>query len=133
MMVIHADDFIWSGSQAFQKKVIDQISKKFEIGKEAHGDFKFIGLDVVHKENSVLSQSSYIDQVNPIEITKAREFQKHFPVSDSERKKLRELVGKLNWVTTQSRPDLGFETLDHSMCMKDANVCDLITANKAVS
>lgn len=133
MFAMHVDDFIWAGTASFQNKVIEALSQKFEIGKEAHDNFRYIGLDIVQEESSItMSQLTYSEDVDYIEISKSRQFHKHLPVSEDERKRLRGIVGKLNWMATQTRPDLSFETLDLSMGVNHAKVEDLLKANKAV-
>lgn len=133
MFAMHVDDFIWSGTVAFKDSVISSLSEKFEIGKEAHENFRYIGLDIVQDENRiVMSQQTYTEDLESIEISKSRQFHRHLPISEDERRALRGVVGRLNWVANQTRPDLSFETLDLSMSVNDATVTDLLKANKAV-
>ena len=39
----HVDDFIWSGTERFQKNSIDHIRKKFAISKEENQAFRYLG------------------------------------------------------------------------------------------
>ena len=46
MTVIHVDDFIHAGTEAFEKQVLNNLQKFFEIGKTVETSFKYIGLNI---------------------------------------------------------------------------------------
>ena len=50
----------------------------------------------------------------------------------AESSQFRRLVGKLNWVSTQTRPDISFDVCMLSSVMKKPQVSDLILANKVL-
>ena len=104
------DDFIWGGTSEFETNVITKIRSKFEIGKQFSSAFKYIGLE--NKQDSfgiTLDQKSYVDSVSPIILSRARSLRKTDELSKDESDQLRCLVGQLNWLCTQTRPDICHE------------------------
>ena len=53
-------------------------------------------------------------------------------LADDEKKEYRALVGQLNWIATQTRPDILFEVCLLSSVFDTATVEDLLHANKLV-
>ena len=49
--------------------------------------------------------------VEPICLNKERSNQRHYPVNKEELKKLRALIGQLNWIAMQTRPDILFDVV----------------------
>ncbi|KAK6178359.1 hypothetical protein SNE40_013155 [Patella caerulea] len=48
LLVVHVDDFLWAGTNEFEKVVIDKLRKEFNIGKEESNNFKYVGLQLSH-------------------------------------------------------------------------------------
>ena len=46
----------------------------------------------------------------------------HESVNADEKQKYRTLIGQLNWVSSQTRPDIAFEACEASVSFKDAKV-----------
>lgn len=133
VIVIHVDDFLWSGTTDFKLRIIDGICKKFDVGKEEHGIFRYIGLEIQHDNDGILlDQKTYVADVSPIAVKIEGCRRRQDPISESETSLLRKAVGQLNWVGTQTRPDLSFDILDLSTEMTRGKVEDLERANKAV-
>lgn len=133
LVVIHVDDFLWVGTADFKLKVIGGLCKKFDVGKEEHGIFRYIGLEIEHDDDGILlDQKTYVADVDfvPMQTYNGRDPQDH--ISESETSLLRKAVGQLNWVGTQTRPDLSFDILDLSTEMSRGKVEDLKLANKAI-
>ena len=51
---------------------------------------------------------------------------------DNEKTAFRSLVGQLNWITTNTRPDIAYEVCDLSTSYKTATVGDLLRMNKVI-
>ena len=52
IILIHVDDFLWSGSDDFKMKVILKIKEVFKISCEHESAFKYIGINI---EQSVIT------------------------------------------------------------------------------
>ena len=93
--------FLYGGTKSFKINVIDKICLKFQIGSQGTNCFKYIGLEVTHDNDSItLAPNEYSNIVNEIPpITITRMMHKRDEVSCLEKKQLRSLIGKLNWIT----------------------------------
>ena len=67
-----------------------------------------------------------------MEIAKERKGMPQLHATEEERAEYRSIVGSLQWIATQSRPDLSFETNQLQKRIADLRVGDLVRANKAV-
>ena len=130
IIVIHVDDFLYGGSMQFEKKV-EEICQKFIVGAEFNAPFKYVGLNV-HRSNEAITidQNSYIDQIEEVPIANRNE--RFRTLNSDEQREYRGVCGQLNWVASQTRPDLSFEVCRLSTSLNDATVDDMIQANKAI-
>ena len=80
-----------------------------------------------------MSHNAFIDgRLQPIEISPSCRHDREAQATDNERTDYGSVVGSLQWLTTQSRPDLAFEVYQLQKQITDWRVGDLIRANKAV-
>ena len=116
----HVDDFCWEGTSDFVKNVINRLRKVFQIGKENSIAFTYLGLNLKQKVKEIqIDQVSYLQSIQPVFISKSRSCRKQ--------------VGQLNWLGTQTRPDILFECCTLMSSIKDAKVSDQLRANKLLS
>lgn len=133
ILIIHVDDMLWSGEDNFKFKVIDQLRATFRISSEDRSAFKYIGLDVTHDENGVyLTQKRYVAEIEEITIENHRKCNTNVPLNVEESQALRSLIGKLNWLSTQTRPDLSYPVSQLGSNFKNATIKHIIQANKVV-
>ena len=133
MFLIHVDDFIWSGAEQFRVQVITKFLNAFEIGKQGMGDFRYIGLQITqHTDHIMMDQDAYIEGLMPIGISATRISQKQESLTKDEISQLRSVIGQLNWIANQTRPDVCFDNLELSVSIKDPKVEDIIKANKVI-
>lgn len=133
IFIMHVDDFLWAGTPNFKRLVIDHIRNAFQIGKEAEGQFTYVGMEIQHREDCIiLHQQSYIDSLQGIPVSVMRASGKQNMLTQGEITQLREVIGQTNWVTTQTRPDINFDVLELSMTTKHPKVENLIQANKLI-
>ena len=134
ILVSHVDDFAFCGDQNFQTKVIGGLVKRFRISTHDFNSFKYVGLDIFQSVNGIqVDQDAYIDTIKPINISQSRSMMKNDELSLEERDDLKRLTGQMIWVTSQTRPDLSFETCIMSNIGKNPKVNMLHVANKALS
>ena len=129
---MHVDDFLYAGSHSFQQ-VIEKLSTIFKVGSKGTDIFRYIGLDVKETNGgTTVSQDSYISTLVEIHITPSRKMRKYDDLTKEEEKELKTVIGQLNWIATQCRPDLSFQVLELSTINKFAKVEQLIQANKLI-
>ena len=94
---------------------------------------KYTGLNLVQKDVCVyLDQQFYIGELKEVVIPKNRKMSKDSPLTNDEAWKLRGLAGQLNSISSQTRPDMGFGACEVSTSIKDAQIGDLLNANKNI-
>ena len=93
--------------------------------------FSYMGLEVNQQDNQVLlSQRRYQENILPIETdAKAR----MRILSAAETTQYRELLGKLTWLVTQTRPDYRTAVLEASFKIKQPKISDLKNLNRILA
>lgn len=133
LFLMHVDDFIWGGNEEFESHVINKIKSKFEIGNQGCGIFKYIGLDIKQANSCItVDQKAYLDSIRPVNISCKRSSQKADNINKEEFESLRSLIGQLNWLSTNTRPDISYDVLELSSSMKDPTVDNVIKGNKVL-
>ena len=128
----HVDDFLFTGDKTFHKQVINQIKVQFKIGQESKCCFKYIGLSVVQNKNSIkIDQNQYISKIEKIDIPSDRSLDSQ--LTECEKLNLKRLAGKMLWVSSNTRPDISFETCVMSNTGQAPTLKMIHEANKAVS
>ena len=92
----HVDNFLWGGDVLFEE-IIRRFRCEFTVGSEEKTDFQYLGVHLNMLENGLfISQTAFVDSLEEIA---------SFHV---EKEPVRTALGKLQWVATQSRPDISF-------------------------
>ena len=77
-----------------------------------------------------MHQKENIEKIEDVEIDKPN--QKDLKLLPQVMQQLQRVVGQLNWVSTQTRPDMAYAAFTVSSSIKDATVRDLVTVNKSI-
>ncbi|CAL4101841.1 unnamed protein product, partial [Meganyctiphanes norvegica] len=94
--------------------------------------FKYVGLDIQQTNDGiVLGQSSYLETVENIPIERGK-YEDSDTVNKNDSDNLRTLVGQLNWLGSQTRPDCSFDVLELSTSLKHPLREDMFRANKTL-
>ena len=126
------DDLFWEGAKHFPESVINRLKKNDLTVSEEFENCKYVGLNLVQKDSSFyIDQQLYIDELKEVVILKNRKFSKGSPLTD-EARQLRGLLAKSNWASIQTRPDIRFGACEVSTSIKDAQIGDLVNANKNI-
>ena len=90
--------------------VLDKLYKDFECGKREVNKFRFTGVDVERNENGdiQINQNDYAKSIKTIKIDK--ELSNEEPLTKSQYKEFRGVIGKLMWISEQTRPDIAYVT-----------------------
>ena len=84
-------------------------------------------------DNSIeLSQSTYVRNINPVNLKAERRAQENEPVSEEERHLLRGLIGSLQYAAVHTRPDLTSSLSQLQSQINTATVMTLLMANKTL-
>nr|XP_039252849.1 uncharacterized protein LOC120330085 [Styela clava] len=125
---------MWSGSQTFEKKIITKLRETFQVGNEETSCFKYVGLQInEHKDRVSLNQNEYISSLNPIHLSHQRKTDLDARLTHLESEALQSKISQLLWISTQSRPDISFDTCILATNFKSATVKDLLRVNKVIS
>lgn len=132
-LVIHVDDFMIAGNEQFHINVIDKIVNKFEISSRNSGKFKYVGWDINQHDGYIdIDQISYQNGINAIELNSARLNQTDHELNEHEKKLYQQLLGQLQWISSQTRPDIRFAVLECSLMASKPKICDIVRINKVV-
>ena len=132
LISVHVDDFWWCGTNHFKKSVVEKLKTVFVISSASSLPLYFLGLHVsqVNERTIKIDQSEYLKQVQPIDTTNIAYENRQTLLCDSMRTKFRQLLGKLHWVSGQTRPDLAFKLSQFSARASKATFEDVLAINK---
>ena len=113
-IVVHVDDLMYAGTGSFLMRM-KELFRHFKLSKSDAGVCKYIGLDISTTDDGILlEQTKYAELIQPIQLSQARRYQSDETVTKEERTQYLSLLGKLNWLSCNSRPDLKFEVFLYS-------------------
>ena len=95
---VDVDDILYGGTSEFHKEVMKPFKETFVFGREEVKGFQHLGVFMKQLESGVLelSQETYIENLEE-------------PSAIQDEKSLRAILGKLEWVSGQTRPDICFD------------------------
>lgn len=134
VMGVHVDDTAVAGdpsSELFQQ-AISQLRARFPYRKWRHREGEFCGAWYKQRDDwSIeMSMSSFASKIRSINIP--RNSQSSDPLSPEQMKVLRAVNGSLNWLTSQTRPDLAVQTSFSQQAFPRPTIQDFRSANQAV-
>ena len=134
LVCIHVDDFLYCGTEFFNEYVYEKISMQFNIGSSSLGAIKYVGLNIVSSSDGkcTIDQNQYSSILQPVIISKARMNNSKSELTIKEKAEFRAAVGQLNWIATQTRPEIAFEACFLAGCYKNATVADIVRLNKLI-
>ena len=110
--------------------VTEKNKAVLDISKIEDRVFRFTGIDVEQKDESiVISMNEYAKSIEEVKVREDRSDEK---LSREEMKILRKYVGKLNWLASNTRPDIAIYALDLAKKQKNATLKDLRDINRIV-
>lgn len=129
MVGLHVDDFMNGGTDRL-KTIMNKFKESIIIGSENVTPLKYIGLNI-HQDSSeiIVDQSAYLNDVEKCVIDQKDKLRSLNP---EEKHMYRSIVGQLNWLATQSRPDISFDVCKLSTKLDAPIVQDVIDANKTL-
>ena len=131
LLIFHVDDYLSAGSNLFQTEVMKRLREKYSFGKIEQSNFTFTGIEIKQNANFQIS----LTQRGFVESLKCQEFSQQNPndiLGESENRLIRQTVGQLSWLSTQTRPDLAFDSLNLSTKLSQACYEDAKESNKVL-
>ena len=134
VIALWVDDVFSAGNDEFQETVMKTLTEEFKFGAFHSGDFKVLGMNIIHRGPDIyLSQNDYIKaKVQYVNIQIPDGDTPNAEIPEQEKKKVYEAVGKIRWVSDQTRPDLAFEELEMSISQRKATHKDVKKLNKMI-
>ena len=134
IICVYVDDLLWSGTNEFENEVIGKIRELFLIGSSETDTFKYIGLNLTSEgSKTTIDQNQYAASLSKAELQSSRATARSSELSDAEKREYRGLIGQLNWLATNSRPDISYRVCELAVSLKTARVKDLLDLNKIIS
>ena len=97
----------------------------FTVSKEELQTFKYLGLSISQTNDGIfMHQKEYIEEIEVVDIDKPN--QKDRKLLPHETQQLWRVAGQLNWVSTQTRPDIAYAASVVSSSIKDATLRELV-------
>ena len=131
------DDFLIAGNEKNRRwrEVLEVFYKAFRWSPWEQDRFKQTGLELIQDPKTgeiTFSQAEYLKQIQEIDVPKDRSKNPDAPCTEKEISKLRGLLGALQWLCTQSRPDVCAEVGLLQTEVSKATVATLSAANKVL-
>jgi len=126
----HVDDLLHGGNEQFRNTIIQTLKNRFAMSAEHEQNFRYLGVEMDQQPGEIsMNQHHYIESLNKIQLVENTPGRK---LSRGERRLLKGLIGQLQWVAKQTRPDIAFMTCQLSTRINKATVKDVKDANKQV-
>ena len=108
----HVDDMITTGDEVFYEDIVKPLMEEVKFGSLSEGAYRCLGWNIRHIEGSILvSQSDYItSKIDYLDINKGDRKGDDI-LSEEEAAKVRVSIGKLRWLSDQTRPDIAYDLL----------------------
>ena len=144
LLIVHVGDLMFChDGTSFGQQATDRLKARFPFGTWLPVAQQVAGVTYCGKEIRVgqqegepgilLSQDGFVSgRLQPMELSVERKRNKEALATDTERTDYRSVVGSLQWLVTQSRPDIAFEVNQLQKRIPDLRVEDLLRANRAV-
>ena len=79
-----------------------------------------------------LHQKEYVDAISEISLSRERASRRMDNLQKVEMAEYRSLISQLNWLGTQTRPDIAFDVCDLSANLELPSVKDVLKANRII-
>ena len=133
VMGVHVDDTALGGSGQKFQQAVKALRQRFPYRKWRVGQGEFCGAFYTQDPKSKtikMSQSLFTDKLRPATIPKTASPEDL--LSEAQVKVLRAINGSLNWLSSQSRPDLAVQTSLSQQAFPNPKIRHLRDANNAI-
>lgn len=144
LMIVHVDDLMLAtDASEWSANVTGRLRGRFPFGTwqnvaQEPAGVTYCGKEIKIKNDGTedfvtLAQKGFIEgRLECIQVSKQRAQSVDDRVNDEERTDYRSVVGSLQWLASQTRPDISFEVNQLQKRIRDLRVGDVLRANKCV-
>ena len=112
----HVDDMIACGSDEFYKVILMPLMETFNFGSASEGKYRCLGWNVMHRHDDILvSQDDYIETKIDFMYVNTKQHMGYEKLGPELASMARGHIGKLRWLSDQSRLELAAMQLELSM------------------
>eukprot|EP00435_Cladocopium_sp_Y103_P075218 s4_g55.t1 len=132
IMGVHVDDTALGGCGSVFEESIKQLRSRFPYRKWRLQEGEFCGAWYKQLPDSSISMNmqSFAEKIRPVNVPK--QSPPESKLSESQTRVLRAVNGSLNWLASQSRPDLSIQTSLSQQSFPQPTIQDLRRANQAI-
>ena len=128
MISSHVDDFILARTTELMEQITEKVKEKLDISKLEDNMFRFNGIDVFKEEDwIVIIMEEYAKSLEKLEIRKVSSEEK---LTEAQLKVFRKYKGKLNWLSSDTTPDLAVYVIESARKQKKATLKELRNINR---
>ena len=133
ILVVHVDDLLHGGNDAFHENVIKPLSLFFTFGVENYRAFEYLGLELLQNSDwsITVNQNNFANTIKKVQLSEGR--QGNDLLTKEEKEMFRSAVGQLTWLSGISRPEISFQVCFAASVSASATVNDAIQLNKTIS
>ena len=133
ILVSHVDDLLYAGNTKFHREIMKQVLSCFKISRMHTRDFTYLGWSIEQRAGCItVDQQDYGLSIEPITHSSKVSKDKERTLSESEKSSYQGTLGKLLWLSGQTRPDLSYDTMELSTYTSSAKVKHLTVMNKVI-
>ena len=132
---VHVDDCATGGAGRKYEEALKSLKETFEFRKWRLGDGDFCGAHYWQDPQThaiTMTQGKFAEKLRPLHLSRKRLQQRESPLTADEIRCLRAINGSLNWLSTQSRPDLSTQVSFSQQSFPTPTVGDALAANNAI-
>ena len=119
------------GQKRLNTKSLMNFVNFSKIKSEEVAKFQYIGLEIKKSDSNIkIGQDEYTKKLRPIPLQNGRKPEDK--LTPTEITEARQLIGQLNWLATQTRPDLSFDVSALSAILKQENVECIKQINRTI-
>ena len=132
---VHVDDNATGGEGDKYHRALESLKKRFEFRKWRLGNGDFCGANYNQDASSgeiTMTQETFVGKLSPLRFSRTRTQDKTSELTSDEIRCFRAINGSLNWLATQSRPDLSTQVSFAQQSFPTPRVADAVAVNQAV-
>ena len=104
MLALHGDDALYGGNNEFYKDVIKLMKAKFKLERRMEDEYRVLDWNVEQDQGNIyVSQEDYVkNRLEWLKIEQAGLHKATTKLTEDNKAKLRQLIGRIRWVSDQS-------------------------------
>eukprot|EP00971_Amphidinium_carterae_P352031 6492390-Amphidinium_carterae.2 len=130
-VAVHVDDFLCGGYGQVWDEHFAALKRTFTFSEPETGSFLFTGVRIIQESDRILfDQSAYAANLSKLHIP--RDAHDEDQVEAKSMRLIKQALGELQWLATQSRPDISAEVSPTSSLANNATAAGVKRLNKLI-